>query len=84
MLNLKELEAKLDDALSKETKNSLLQWLLNKRLKGFYFQAESNSEKFITSGVSTKVRLRNTESTFIQTGEGSLSPDPHSDYTLAA
>lgn len=31
MLNLKELEQKLDDALSKETDESLTEWLMSKR-----------------------------------------------------
>lgn len=33
MLDLKELERRLDEALAKETKESLTEWLLQKRLK---------------------------------------------------
>lgn len=35
MLNLKELEKRLDDALAKETKESLTSWLMSKRFKNF-------------------------------------------------
>jgi hypothetical protein len=33
MLDLKDLEIRLDEALEKETKESLTEWLLQKRLK---------------------------------------------------
>lgn len=35
MLDLKELEKKLDSALEKETSESLSAWLLNKRLRNY-------------------------------------------------
>lgn len=44
MLNLKELEDKLDKALANETEQSLSEWLFSKRLKGLEFLGEGKFE----------------------------------------
>ncbi len=53
MLNLKELERKLDNALSNETEKSLSQWLLSKRsVKGLEFLGEGTFEELVQSHTS--------------------------------
>ena len=45
MLNLKELETKLDLALEKETKESLTNWLTEKRLKALIQSIERDDKE---------------------------------------
>lgn len=54
MLNLRELEQKLDKALSNETEKSLTQWLLNKRFKGLDFLGEGVFEELTPSHSTIK------------------------------
>lgn len=47
MLNLKELEKKLDNALSKETEQSLSEWLLIKRYRNSMRLGEGTYENLV-------------------------------------
>ncbi|GHT15498.1 hypothetical protein AGMMS4956_15570 [Bacteroidia bacterium] len=56
MLNLKQLEKQLDDALNNETSDSLTQWLLTQRnseLETVPFEAEFVKTVAITSNMAT-------------------------------
>lgn len=48
MLDLKEMEKRLDDALAKETEESLTMWLLKKRHKN-YFSGNGKIEFLVSS-----------------------------------
>jgi hypothetical protein len=48
MLNLEELERKLDIALKKETSDSLTKWILEKRLKSYLVGIAYEQHNFLT------------------------------------
>jgi hypothetical protein len=82
MLNLKELERKLDGALSNETEKSLSQWLLNKRFKGFEFLGEGTFEELVPSHTVIHAYRCESQNEFEHSEE--YSPIGEYEYAMAA
>lgn len=82
MLNLKELEQKLDKALSSETEKTLTQWLLSKRFKGFYFLGEGVFEELTPSHSTLKPYSCEPKNEFEHSEEVSVAQEHQ--YAMAA
>lgn len=82
MLNLKDLEKKLDDALSNETEESLLKWLLKKRVNSVQFLGAGLYEELKPSNSVIKPCLHKTPSEFKSTKGHANVVD--AEYAIAA
>lgn len=82
MLDLKELERKLEEALSQETEESLTRWLLNKRFKELNYLGEGT---FVELEFSNNVfhPLSHVYKLTFDTNKGDI-PEDLNEYTMAA
>lgn len=82
MLNLKELEQKLDKALSNENEKELTQWLLNKRHAGLEFLGKGNlKELSVSSSILTPYKI-DSGNQFLQTKDSEI--EVNTQYSIAS